>query len=89
MASSRPDHFFKLVPRLWEVARQCGWPGRLSPAARSIMSDSSRLADHLLAGAVSGSLTRVVTAPLDVLKVRFQLQVEPIHDVRCQVMQGA
>ncbi|KAL8587470.1 hypothetical protein ACOMHN_062203 [Nucella lapillus] len=30
------------------------------------------------AGAISGSLTRAVSQPLDVIKIRFQLQVEPI-----------
>jgi len=34
--------------------------------------------DHAIAGAVSGFVTRFLSQPLDVIKIRFQLQVEPI-----------
>ncbi|XP_076749852.1 mitochondrial thiamine pyrophosphate carrier isoform X1 [Xylocopa sonorina] len=34
--------------------------------------------DHAVAGAISGSVTRFLCQPLDVVKIRFQLQVEPI-----------
>ncbi|KAI1291903.1 Mitochondrial thiamine pyrophosphate carrier [Halotydeus destructor] len=34
--------------------------------------------DRFLAGATSGFVTRAIVQPLDVLKIRFQLQVEPI-----------
>ncbi|KAH8291382.1 hypothetical protein KR054_011065, partial [Drosophila jambulina] len=33
-----------------------------------------------IAGATTGALTRVVTHPFDVLKIRFQIQVEPLSD---------
>ena len=35
-----------------------------------------------LAGAVSGVATRLASTPLDVIKIRFQLQLEPIKKVR-------
>ncbi|KAH8248083.1 hypothetical protein KR038_011616 [Drosophila bunnanda] len=33
-----------------------------------------------IAGAMTGAMTRVVTHPFDVLKIRFQIQVEPVSD---------
>ncbi|KAH8376080.1 mitochondrial thiamine pyrophosphate carrier [Drosophila serrata] len=33
-----------------------------------------------IAGAMTGAMTRVVTHPFDVLKIRFQIQVEPLSD---------
>lgn len=38
--------------------------------------------DSLIAGSVAGALTRLCTCPLDVLKIRFQLQLEPIKKVK-------
>eukprot|EP00210_Caulerpa_lentillifera_P001525 g1463.t1 len=32
-----------------------------------------------IAGAVSGCISRFVVGPLDVIKIRFQIQIEPIH----------
>lgn len=34
--------------------------------------------EHALAGSFSGMVTRAIAQPLDVIKIRFQLQVEPI-----------
>lgn len=42
-----------------------------------------RQSDYIIAGAGSGFITRMICQPLDVLKIRFQLQVEPI--TRCNV----
>ena len=36
------------------------------------------LSDAAIAGAVSGCLTRAILSPVDVVKIRFQLQLEPI-----------
>ena len=37
-----------------------------------------KVSESFIAGSVSGGVTRIVTAPLDVLKVRLQLQLEPL-----------
>ena len=42
------------------------------------MERPSYLSDALIAGSLSGGITRLVGSPLDVLKIRFQLQLEPI-----------
>ncbi|THD18046.1 Mitochondrial thiamine pyrophosphate carrier [Fasciola hepatica] len=34
--------------------------------------------EYLIAGSLSGFVSRAIVQPLDVLKIRFQLQVEPI-----------
>ena len=36
------------------------------------------MSDAAIAGAVSGCLTRAILSPVDVVKIRFQLQLEPI-----------
>ncbi|XP_015927484.1 mitochondrial thiamine pyrophosphate carrier [Parasteatoda tepidariorum] len=38
--------------------------------------------DYMTAGAVSGFVTRTLFQPLDVIKIRFQLQIEPIDGSR-------
>ncbi|GIY27225.1 mitochondrial thiamine pyrophosphate carrier [Caerostris darwini] len=37
--------------------------------------------DYAIAGAVSGFVTRTLFQPLDVIKIRFQLQIEPITEL--------
>ena len=46
---------------------------------RDVSEEMTSVRDSLLAGSVSGVVTRLLTAPLDVLKIRFQLQIEPIN----------
>ena len=36
------------------------------------------MSEVAIAGAVSGCLTRAILSPVDVVKIRFQLQLEPI-----------
>lgn len=43
------------------------------------MGAYDRVPKGALAGVVSGVCVRLVTSPLDVLKIRFQLQLEDIH----------
>ncbi|XP_017890587.1 mitochondrial thiamine pyrophosphate carrier-like [Ceratina calcarata] len=46
----------------------------------SSSKSSSHGLEHAVAGAISGFVTRCICQPLDVVKIRFQLQVEPIAD---------
>lgn len=44
------------------------------------LSNSVRMVVDALAGALSGCVARVVVGPLDVIKIRFQVQQgEPLH----------
>ncbi|XP_018372369.1 PREDICTED: mitochondrial thiamine pyrophosphate carrier-like [Trachymyrmex cornetzi] len=49
----------------------------------SVQKTTELFSDHAVAGAASGFITRLLCQPLDVIKIRFQLQVEPIS--RCHV----
>ena len=42
------------------------------------LKQGAGLSNALVAGGISGSLTRAILSPVDVLKIRFQLQLEPI-----------
>ncbi|KAF8563646.1 hypothetical protein P879_08973 [Paragonimus westermani] len=44
--------------------------------------------DYLIAGSLSGLVARAIVQPLDVLKIRFQLQVEPISETSASKYRG-
>jgi solute carrier family 25 thiamine pyrophosphate transporter 19 len=56
--------------------------GGSSPAPASSASSSGdkgqRALNDATAGAVSGCVARFIVGPLDVLKIRFQVQTEPV-----------
>ncbi|XP_011173547.1 mitochondrial thiamine pyrophosphate carrier isoform X2 [Solenopsis invicta] len=49
----------------------------------SVQKTAEPNSDHAIAGAASGFITRFLCQPLDVIKIRFQLQVEPIS--KCHI----
>ncbi|XP_076634974.1 mitochondrial thiamine pyrophosphate carrier [Colletes latitarsis] len=46
----------------------------------TLLKTSDHNLDHAVAGAISGFITRFLCQPLDVIKIRFQLQVEPVSN---------
>ena len=56
--------------------------GSLQSSASKTGSDEARYTalDSGIAGAVSGAVSRFVVGPLDVMKIRFQVQLEPIRE---------
>ena len=55
----------------------CGGEGRDSDHTHSSIQIVNSSA---IAGAISGAVARFVVGPLDVMKIRFQVQLEPIHN---------
>jgi len=51
----------------------------VSPPSDSSTGEKLSPRFDLLAGGISGGVTRFFVAPLDVVKIRFQVQVEPTH----------
>ena len=49
-------------------------PSSISPTPSSSSLSATRTRHEILAGAFAGAVARLLTAPFDVLKIRFQLQ---------------
>ncbi|KAF1891189.1 hypothetical protein Lal_00001330 [Lupinus albus] len=61
-----------------EKRSDCSWKRRVVVVAmEEEPSQLRRAAIHAFAGAISGGISRTVTSPLDVIKIRFQVQLEP------------
>lgn len=50
----------------------------MAPAPAQQPKEKHRAALDAVAGGLAGAVARVVVGPLDVLKIRFQVQLEPI-----------
>ena len=57
-------------------------PRQTKPAPPQKVRQRKRAREDVVAGAISGAVARFIIGPLDVLKIRFQVQVEPISTVR-------
>ena len=74
----RDDTGIAQYTNLWfNRCLQCLAVGVYSLAIMELIKGVS-MSDAAIAGAVSGCLTRAVLSPVDVVKIRFQLQLEPI-----------
>ena len=56
--------------------KQAGMGGATAPSGTAEKKASA--VNSAVAGAISGCVARFVIGPLDVLKIRFQVQVEPV-----------
>lgn len=56
------------------------------PSSTSSPASSSSTFDSGVAGAVSGAVSRFIVGPLDVVKIRFQVQLEPIRETGAAVL---
>jgi Mitochondrial carrier protein len=64
-----------------------------SPLAHSSRREKHKLSSlgETASGAIAGALSRGLVAPLDVIKIRFQLQLEPVrqrYGARANELQG-
>ncbi len=62
-------------------------PARISAREKHRLSS----AGEIVAGGIAGAFSRGIVAPLDVIKIRFQLQLEPVrqrYGARSNELQG-
>ncbi|KAK7329424.1 hypothetical protein VNO77_23591 [Canavalia gladiata] len=64
-------------PGKFVVVRKAKGKGRVLVAMEEEPSQLKRAMIDASAGAISGAISRTVTSPLDVIKIRFQVQLEP------------
>ena len=51
----------------------------MTPSVGDKQKNQYYLRDHAIAGATSGVITRALLSPLDLLKIRFQLQTSGVR----------
>ncbi|GFY52413.1 mitochondrial thiamine pyrophosphate carrier [Trichonephila inaurata madagascariensis] len=65
----------------WDIKTMTGSKENMVGFDRLSSDRKFHESDYAIAGAVSGFVTRTLFQPLDVIKIRFQLQIEPITDL--------
>jgi hypothetical protein len=72
-----PFHF-PCVQRL-RVRAVCAGMGGVRPPSGASIEPNKRAGLDAIAGALAGAVSRVVVGPLDVVKIRMQVQREPVR----------
>lgn len=69
----------QFVLKLVDINRFCNCKLHGATPFKPRPSLAEPMKETVVAGAVSGVTARIITTPLDVIKIRFQLQLEPIR----------